>query len=331
MNKHMISNNPERFEDFLTTDTKAQELWDLAGKIPHEQVLSDVEFDQDVEKLFNRLHIESQSNTPIHHIIKNRRSSLTAWLVAAALLLIAGSAYFITPVTLNVPYGETFTHTFPDGSTVELNSGSTIHYSRLFGKTHRTLSMNGEGYFEITKQDLPFRIQTGEVTTEVLGTVFNLRSWQSEPTSDHESHESENTENLEITVISGTVLLKNGDRSMKLQGGEAGQWSPEENTFTGPIDGNFNHALAWREAGISFFEQSLPSVLQTLERRFDVPISWSRQAAGRFGGEITAYYSAPLNLERILMDITTIKSLHYVSHSGGYQIIDRTETQPKNP
>ena len=113
----------------------------------------------------------------------------------------------------------------------------------------------------------------------------------------------------------------------------ATSWTSEsKHTYSGDnIDGNFNHALAWREAGISFFEQSLPSVLQTLERRFDVPISWSRQAAGRFGGEITAFYSAPLNLERILTDITTIKSLHYVSHSGGYQIIDRTETQPKNP
>ena len=366
--KHIKHNNePDSLEAFLASDTEAQELWSLAGQMPRVPALSKADADRDLDDLFARLGIETESK-------KSSNTFRLSWLIAATVLLIAGAGYLFTPTEVHVPYGETITHSFPDGSTVELNSGSTIHYSKLFGKTHRELSLHGEGYFTVAKQDQPFKIKTGDVTTEVLGTVFNLRSWHRE-FQDVESLRDENrnggaqaaesqrgksqgdaslrgvsqadesqrdasqrnvatqrADGTEITVVSGTVLLTSEEQSLKLQGGEAGHWSPAEASFTGPIKGNFDHALAWRDSGISFYEQSLPSILKTLERRFDVHISWTQSAAGQFGGSVTAYYSAPLELERILTDITTIKSLHYVSVPEGYRIFPRTDaSSPSNP
>jgi transmembrane sensor len=69
----------------------------------------------------------------------------------------------------------------PDGSTVWLNAGSKLVYDKNFDSKLREVSLTGEGYFDVVKNpDKPFIIHAGKVDIKVLGTVFNVKSYPGE-------------------------------------------------------------------------------------------------------------------------------------------------------
>jgi len=61
-----------------------------------------------------------------------------------------------------------------DGSSVKLNSESSLKYKRNFNSESRIVNLNGEGYFEVVKGDYPFTVETLYGTVTVLGTKFNV-------------------------------------------------------------------------------------------------------------------------------------------------------------
>jgi ferric-dicitrate binding protein FerR (iron transport regulator) len=70
----------------------------------------------------------------------------------------------------------------PDGSQVWLNAGSNLDYNNsVFNKDFREVSLNGEAYFDVTKNpEKPFIIHTKKMDIKVLGTAFNVRSYSNE-------------------------------------------------------------------------------------------------------------------------------------------------------
>ncbi|HEX3165752.1 MAG TPA: FecR family protein, partial [Chitinophagaceae bacterium] len=74
----------------------------------------------------------------------------------------------------------------PDGSQVWLNAGSTLDYNNsVFNKDLREVTLNGEAYFDVTKNaDKPFIIHTKKMDVKVIGTVFNVRSYNYEKTAE---------------------------------------------------------------------------------------------------------------------------------------------------
>lgn len=73
----------------------------------------------------------------------------------------------------------------PDGSTVWLNAGSTIEYDKNFDHEIREVSLNGEAYFDVTKDpERPFIIHTQKINIKVLGTAFNVKSYANDSHSE---------------------------------------------------------------------------------------------------------------------------------------------------
>ena len=80
-----------------------------------------------------------------------------------------------------VPRGKTFFLTLGDGTRVWMNSESTIRFPMAFRGRERRVCIEGEAYLEVAHDvSCPFRVELpgGEVT--VLGTAFNVRSYQGE-------------------------------------------------------------------------------------------------------------------------------------------------------
>jgi ferric-dicitrate binding protein FerR (iron transport regulator) len=81
----------------------------------------------------------------------------------------------------------------PDSTEVHLNSGSSLVYNKDFGNKNREVWLKGEAFFEVTKDaSHPFLVNTKRMMVKVLGTVFNVKAYNTK-------------EDIETTVVEGKV------------------------------------------------------------------------------------------------------------------------------
>ncbi|MGM9791348.1 MAG: FecR family protein [Candidatus Cryptobacteroides sp.] len=112
-----------------------------------------------------------------------RRSAAFAWSFAACLLLFIAAGTVInnwksTPdITLANNSEAVSLYSLPDGSRAFLKNGASLSYNNSFNKEDRCVSLTGEAYFEVKKDELvPFVVSTPQTRIKVLGTSFNVRS-----------------------------------------------------------------------------------------------------------------------------------------------------------
>lgn len=144
----------------------------------------------------------------------------------------------------------------PDGSQVTLNVSSTLEYPKRFRGNTRTVSLDGDAWFEVSRDTKkPFVIAAGKVRVEVLGTSFYVNTRESE-------------DKMEVTLSSGSVALSFEDQPSKkilVRPGETASIgiSEEEITVSPTNDPNF---LAWKTKKIVFTNESLDNVVKTLKK-----------------------------------------------------------------
>jgi len=99
---------------------------------------------------------------------------------------------------VNVPYGSKTKIELPDGTIVNLNSGSSLSYPTEFNKASRVVKLEGEAFFDVTKNaDCPFYVKTKDILIKVLGTSFNVKTYADD-------------EATETTLLTGRVeIFKN--------------------------------------------------------------------------------------------------------------------------
>lgn len=69
----------------------------------------------------------------------------------------------------------------PDGTQVNLSANTEFHYNTDFGKSNRTVYLDGEGYFDVNKHDdLPFIVKVQYQDIEALGTKFNVMAYKND-------------------------------------------------------------------------------------------------------------------------------------------------------
>jgi transmembrane sensor len=124
---------------------------------------------------------------------------LRKWWVAASLLIIvagmaAGYLYNRDQGRQASLSGSTTNHVdtqagsrtkveLPDGTQVWLNANSQLVYDKNFGTGERELTLSGEAYFDVARNEkIPFILHTRELTIRVLGTSFNVRAYPKERT-----------------------------------------------------------------------------------------------------------------------------------------------------
>lgn len=89
-----------------------------------------------------------------------------------------------SPTTLIVPYGKRTTVTLSDGTRIWLNSGSTLVFPSKFEENKRKISVTGEMYIEVAKNEkAPFFVETFNFCVKVLGTKFCISAYEKRPQS----------------------------------------------------------------------------------------------------------------------------------------------------
>ncbi|MDR2969793.1 MAG: FecR domain-containing protein [Tannerellaceae bacterium] len=160
--------------------------------------------------------------------------------------------------TLHVPHGQRAELHLSDGTEVWLNSGSTLTFPDRFAHSARSVTLDGEGYFKVTKNEKkPFTVQTAHYDVHVLGTEFNVISY------------SKNNY-FETSLLKGSVdIVTENMKPVRLKENER-LYVKDEKTVKGQIP-DFNY-FKWREGLICFEKENLASLFRKLELYYDVRI-----------------------------------------------------------
>lgn len=302
---------PEPPEDVLNNFNKEdqprmQELWDKSRAYAPDP--KELVSDEEVEAALHTVHKKMDQS-------ENNRSSITPlwgkWLAAAAAVLIMLiSGYLMIPRTASAPYGELVSIELPDGTQVELNSGSEISYSRLYQHINRDVALDGEAFFIVEEGDHPFTVESNDAKIEVTGTRFNVRSWSEEP-----------DRRTEVSVSSGNVRLYPSDQPenhVLLNKGTWSQWNPEMDAPSSPKEIASDELAGWRNNRLSFDDQPLWKIFREVERRFDVQIQLEQE--GIASETLSTHYYDPETAQSIIEDISQIKGLRYSETANGYRV-----------
>lgn len=232
--------------------------------------------------------------------------------LAVILVFVAvGMALWMRPRVWEVPYGQTAVVNLPDGSIVELGSGSTLQYRPFFMRNERRTQLTGEAFFNVVRDDKPFVVETFNTRVIVRGTQFNVRAWPED--LEHETS---------ITLAAGRVEViprVAASEPVTLLPGQSTRVVADTSRPQMPVTVPLQQALAWRTGGFSFQDQSLGSVIRALERRFDIEISLDSPDLANLP---VAYLNPrPVPVSDVLADIVHVKGLHFRRSANGYHIL----------
>jgi transmembrane sensor len=126
--------------------------------------------------------------------------------------------------------------TLSDGSVITLNSATALKYPDHWSDSSREVFLNGEAYFDVARDATrPFIIHTSKMNIKVLGTSFNVKSYQNEVSSEATLINGA----IEVTLIdrpSDRIILKPKEKlvvqnniPVKKEAGPAADPSPQDN------------------------------------------------------------------------------------------------------
>lgn len=244
-------------------------------------------------------------------LVQPRTLRWAALAACIALLIAVGTFYTQQPITVTAAYGDVAYHTLPDGSRLTLNSGTKISYARHFGQDERRIKLvRGEVFFDVTTGEHPFNVQTFNSAVTVLGTQFNVRAWP------HDVNPA-----TEVAVAEGTVRMtahRYPERAVTLEAGQSARLGRQNDTPMTLDAATTENALSWRDGGFKFSGHPLGTVVDEMERRYDVRIKVSSKIP--LDTPVALLTDNPLSVEEILRDICEYNAFEYRAVPGGYQI-----------
>lgn len=178
--------------------------------------------------------------------------------------------------TLTTPRGGQFRITLPDGTKVWLNAASSLHYPTAFTGNERKVSITGEAYFEVAKnEEKPFRVAINATNTiEVLGTSFNVNAYTDE-------------DYISTTLLTGLVRVRKGTGQAVLKPGQQAHATAAQPFVQVLEHADISKAIAWKNGLFNFQDVDLKEVMQQLSRWYDIEVVYERGIPDlQFIGEI---------------------------------------------
>jgi len=201
--------------------------------------------------------------------------------------------------TITVPKGSDVVFlTLADGSKVWMNAASSIRYPATFAGNERKVEITGEAYFEVAKSVVAsgtkqpgakqsFIVQKGNMQVEVLGTHFNVNTYEEEG-------------NIKVTLLEGSVKVSQlaTHDSRQLKPGQ--QAIIADKNISVKQDPNIEEVTAWKNGKFVFDNTGLEQIMRLIERWYDVDISYEgdiKEQDITLTGRISRYSNASKVLE----------------------------------
>lgn len=291
---------------------KISNILSVSGRFWFSAVSREAASVYDKDKAFENFRNRVESQKEIQSTSRRGFSLSALWRYAAvvAIIIAVGCISYwqgevnvkdtFADISVEAPLGSKTKLYLPDGTLVWLNAGSRMTYSQGFGVDNRKVELEGEGYFEVKRNEkIPFFVKTKDLQLQVLGTKFNFRDYP----EDHE---------VVVSLLEGKVGLNNLLREEK----EA-VLSPDERAVLNKANGlltvesvTASNASQWTDGYLFFDEELLPDIAKELERSYNVKIHIANDSLKtfRFYGN---FVRREQNIQEVLEALASTEKMQY--------------------
>jgi len=161
--------------------------------------------------------------------------------------------------TIFVPPGQRAELTLTDGTKVWLNAKTTFTFPDKFTANNRRVTLDGEGYFDVTKNpEKPFIVNTERYDIKVMGTEFNVTAYSGSSV-------------FETSLLKGAVEVFSPAKDTKVSL-EPHMRTYEENGILKKDTIEHENYFLWKEGLICFYDEPVDKMIEKLQLYYDVKI-----------------------------------------------------------
>jgi len=251
----------------------------------------------------------------------NRYFGLQKWIGVAALLFALTGIYFYqsdigalffpaSKYQIASTVAERKQFQLADGTKVWLSPNSKLSYPARFEGNERGVTLDGEAFFEVTHDAKhPFIIKSGDLSTTVLGTSFNVTAYTKQHT-------------INVTLVTGKVAVAlNGNNNTKRDTITANQRLIIDKTALSITKVNYPGAATFLNKRLGLYDYkgaALGEVTKDLENQYNIQIQLDVDLSGR-----TFYGSLNMTdpLDETLNKLSTVMETKWKKDGGQYVII----------
>ncbi len=280
------------FEKYLrgeATEGETEKLINIIGSenkfdqlLRNELINADSTIDEMTKKrIFGKIRKETIRK---NYFLSENWQKVMQWAAIFLLpILSALTVYYFTQnpqkhfqsTVISAQNGEKAEVILPDGSKVWINSGSTLTYDKDFNRKERSVSLQGEAYFEVTKnKKRPFIVNTNSIKVLALGTSFNVRSYE--------------TDSLATAILlEGKVKVTASGQEAILSVNQRATFDKQKKVLLADRVEARNF-VEWKNGNIYFSNQTYDEIARTLSRIYNVEIQFASEQLRpmRFSGTL---------------------------------------------
>ncbi|SHM74730.1 FecR family protein [Chitinophaga sp. CF418] len=169
-----------------------------------------------------------------------------------------------------------------DGSVIAMNSATHIRVYLDFSVSRRVDLTDGEAFFDVQHDPAhPFMIRSGKVTTQVLGTSFNIRAYRE-------------MENIAVSVVQGKVQVSDEGHALGILEQQQKLVFNQQNA-TYDIEHFTEDVAAWKNGKLIIKNASFDDMALLMEKNYGIALSTDNAAVRK--KKFTA--SLPLSLSAV--------------------------------
>ncbi|SHF80524.1 FecR family protein [Mariniphaga anaerophila] len=260
-----IEENPENKNEFL----ELKKIWALTEKTDEDESTALALFHNSAKKHNNKSLLFKALKQAAIYILLIGIGGILSWFVLSS-DKVSENEIYASNYTVTAPQGQMTNVELPDGTLVMLNSRSTISYDNDFSHGKREVTLNGEAFFDVQKdQEHPFIVKSPLLDIKVYGTSFNI-----------EAYPEDNS--ISATLVDGSisVLNKDGLELTKLVPGEKARYTATDNKLI-VSEVNTDMFVSWKKGLITFRNEKLEDIAKKIERWYNVEIVIRNKQLGK--------------------------------------------------
>lgn len=199
--------------------------------------------------------------------------------------------------TLKIPRGGEYRLKLSDGTVVFLNSESELRYPVNFGANSREVELKGEAFFDVvTDQQRPFVVRVEQVRVKVLGTSFNVNTYDKDY--------------IETVLVEGSIefQINAHNQEWRIKPNELARFDRKNKTIE-VKEVDVLPYVSWKEGYFVFKNQSMEKIMNIMARWYDIKIKYEDETIKtlHFTGDIKRH----ADISVILKALTSSVNVNY--------------------